>query len=155
MATVMGTPNILLGKSHSGNLSAREAVENGMASVLCSDYYPTAMLQSAFVLHHDFKLPLEQAFAMLTVNPAHAVGVDDLIGSVEEGKKADLLVIREVEEGGHRYPVITATLVDGRVVSRMWYPALPSLSARFATDAATIAETANNAPALAVDGEVR
>jgi len=155
MATVMGTPNILLGKSHSGNLSAREAVENGMASVLCSDYYPTAMLQSAFVLHHDFKLPLAQAFAMLTVNPAHAVGVDDLIGSVEEGKKADLLVIREVEEGGHRYPVITATLVDGRVVSRMWYPALPSLSARFATDAATIAETANNAPALAVDGEVR
>lgn len=155
MATVMGTPNILLGKSHSGNLSAREAVESGMASVLCSDYYPTAMLQSAFVLHHDFKLPLEQAFAMLTVNPARAVGADDLIGSVEEGKKADLLVIREVEEGGRSYPVITATLVDGRVVSRMWYPALPSLSARFATDAATIAETANNAPALVVDGEVR
>ena len=155
MATVMGTPNILLGKSHSGNLSAREAVENGMASVLCSDYYPTAMLQSAFVLHHDFRLPLEQAFAMLTVNPARAVGADDLIGSVEEGKKADLLVIREVEEGGRSYPVITATLVDGRVVSRMWYPALPSLSARFATDAATVAETANNAPVLVVDGEVR
>ena len=59
MSTVMGTPNILLGKSHSGNLSAREAVSNGVASVLCSDYYPTAMLQSAFALHHDFKLPLE------------------------------------------------------------------------------------------------
>lgn len=155
MTTIMGTPNILLGKSHSGNLSARDAVKNGVASALCSDYYPTAMLQSAFVLHHDFKLPLEQAFAMLTVNPARAVGVDDLIGSVEEGKKADLLVVREVEEGGHSYPVITATLVDGHVVSRTWYPALPSLSARFATDAATIVETADNAPALVADGEVR
>lgn len=147
MSTVMGTPNILLGKSHSGNLSARDAVSNGVASVLCSDYYPTAMLQSAFALHHDFKLPLEEAFAMLTINPARAVHADDQVGSLEEGKKADILVIREVEEGQRTYPVITATLVDGRVVSRMWYPALPSMSARFATDAATIAETADHVPA--------
>ncbi len=141
MSTVMGTPNILLGKSHSGNLSAREAVRAGVASCLCSDYYPTAMLQSAFVLHHDFKLPLEQAFAMLTINPARAVKIDGEIGSLEEGKTADILVVREVEEGQRSYPVITATLVDGRVVSRMWYPALPSMSARFAVDAATRAET--------------
>ena len=146
MYTVMGTPNILLGKSHSGNLSARDAVANGVAGVLCSDYYPTAMLQSAFALHHDFKLPLEQAFAMLTINPARAVGADGQIGSLEEGKKADILVIREVEEGQRTYPVITATLVGGRVVSRMWYPALPSMSARFAQDAATIAETADHVP---------
>lgn len=141
MSTVMGTPNILLGKSHSGNLSARDAVRAGVASCLCSDYYPTAMLQSAFVLHRDFKLPLEQAFAMLTVNPARAVKIDADLGSLEEGKKADILVVREVEEGQRSYPVITATLVDGRVVSRMWYPALPSMSARFAVDAATIRET--------------
>ena len=141
MATVMGTPNILLGKSHSGNLSARDAVRAGVASCLCSDYYPTAMLQSAFVLHREFKLPLEQAFAMLTVMPARAVKIDDEIGSLEEGKKADILVVRKVEEGQWSYPVITATLVDGRVVSRMWYPALPSMSARFAVDAATRAET--------------
>lgn len=141
MYTVMGTPNILLGKSHSGNLSARDAVRAGVASCLCSDYCPTAMLQSAFVLHHDFKLPLERAFAMLTINPARAVGIDGELGSLEEGKKADVLVVREVEEGQRSYPVITATLVDGRVVSRMWYPALPSVSARFAVDAATLAET--------------
>lgn len=143
MSTVMGTPNILLGKSHSGNLSAREAVENGVATVLCSDYYPTAMLQSVFALHREFRLPLEQAFAMLTINPAHAVGIDDQIGSLEEGKKADILVIREVEEGQRSYPIITATLVNGRVVSRMWYPSLPSMSARFATDAATIVEASD------------
>lgn len=60
-------------------------------------------------------------------------------------------MIREVEEGQRTYPVITATLVDGRVVSRMWYPALPSMSACFATDAATIAETADHVPATAAD----
>ena len=152
MYTVMGTPNILLGKSHSGNLSARDAVRAGVARVLCSDYYPTAMLQSVFVLHHDFKLPLEQAFAMLTCNPARAVGADD-IGSLEEGKKADILVIREVGEGQRSYPVICATLVDGHVVSRTWYPALPSSSARFATDAAAIAERSDRAFAYAVPAE--
>lgn len=155
MYTVMGTPNILLGKSHSGNLSAREAVEHGVARCLCSDYYPTAMLQSVFALHHDFRLPLEQAFAMLTVNPARAEGIDDEVGSLEEGKKADILVIREVEEGQRSYPIITATLVDGRVVSRTWYPALPSMSARFATDAATIAECADRyVGVIDADGEV-
>ena len=87
------------------------------------------------------EVPLEQAFAMLTVNPARAVKIDADLGSLEEGKKADILVVREVEEGQRSYPVITATLVDGRVVSRMWYPALPSVSARFAVDAATIRET--------------
>ena len=141
MDTVMGTPNILLGKSHSGNLSASEAVRGGVASCLCSDYYPTAMLQSAFVLHRSFRLPLEEAFAMLTINPAHAVAADDQIGSLEEGKKADILVVREVEEGQRSYPVITMAMVDGRVVSRTWYPSLPSMSARFATDAATVEET--------------
>lgn len=156
MMTVMGTPNILLGKSHSGNLSAREAVSNDVARVLCSDYYPTAMLQSAFALHRNFRLPLEEAFALLTINPARAVGLDGEIGSLKEGKKADILVIREVQEGQRSYPVITAALVDGHVVSRMWYPALPSMSARFATDAATVAEAAADITSLGEsDGEER
>ncbi len=136
MSTVFGTPNILLGKSHAGNLSARQAVQEGVASVLCSDYYPTAMLHSVFRMHHDFGLPLEQAFAMLTINPARAVGIDAELGSLEEGKKADILLIREVEEGERTFPVITCALVDGRAVSRSWYPVLPSASAQLATDAA-------------------
>ena len=134
MSTVLGTPNILLGKSHSGNLSARQAVQAGVASVLCSDYYPTAMLHSAFKMRDDFGLPLEQAFALLTINPARAVGIDRDLGSLEEGKKADILVVREVpQEDGQTFPAITTTLVDGRVVGRSWYPGLPSLSARYAT----------------------
>lgn len=44
--TVFGAPNILLGGSHSGNLSAAEAILNDCADILCSDYYPQAMLHS-------------------------------------------------------------------------------------------------------------
>src|SRR5699024_902460 len=38
--TVLGAPNILLGGSHSGNLSAVDAIRAGAASILVSDYYP-------------------------------------------------------------------------------------------------------------------
>ena len=35
LATVVGAPNILLGGSHTGNLSAAEAVKEGCADILC------------------------------------------------------------------------------------------------------------------------
>lgn len=138
MFTVMGAPNILLGKSHSGNLSAREAVDARVAKVLCSDYYPTALLHSMFALHREHNLSLPEACKLMTYNPAKAARVDHQIGSIECDKKADILIVREVEEQERYFPVITAVLVDGRVVSRSWYPSLPSHSARFATDAQSL-----------------
>ena len=50
MHAVAGAPNVLLGRSHSGNLSAREAVAAGAVDVLCSDYYPAALLDAVFAL---------------------------------------------------------------------------------------------------------
>ena len=88
--TVLGAPNILLGGSHSGNLSAVDAIRAGAASILVSDYYPQALLQAVFRLHRDGELPLWEATALVTKNPAEAVGMDGEIGTIEEGKKADL-----------------------------------------------------------------
>ena len=42
--TVLGAPNILLGGSHSGNLSALQAIREKAADVLVSDYYPQSLL---------------------------------------------------------------------------------------------------------------
>ena len=42
---------------------------------------------------HNMGLPLESIIAMATINPARCVGVDDRIGSIEAGKKADILVL--------------------------------------------------------------
>ena len=50
MHTIAGAPNVMLGHSHSGNLSAREAVQAGAIDVLCSDYYPAALLDAVFTL---------------------------------------------------------------------------------------------------------
>ncbi|MCL6459337.1 MAG: alpha-D-ribose 1-methylphosphonate 5-triphosphate diphosphatase, partial [Gorillibacterium sp.] len=48
MYTLAGAPNILLGGSHNGNLSAEEAIREEAIDILCSDYYPAAMLHAVF-----------------------------------------------------------------------------------------------------------
>ena len=55
----------------------------------------------------------EQALALVTINPARQLQIDDRVGSIEVGKDADLVVYE-----GHplsSYAVVQTTLVDGRV----------------------------------------
>jgi phosphonate metabolism protein PhnM len=118
MHTVAGAPNILLGGSHSGNLSAAEAIIDGSVDVLCSDYYPAALLHAVFTMHRKHGLPLHDMVNLATRNAALAVGMDAELGSVEAGKKADLLVVDELEDG---FPVVTAAFVDGRSILRTSY----------------------------------
>lgn len=115
--TVVGAPNILLGGSHSGNMNAAEAIETGLADVLCSDYYPAAMLHAVFVMHENYNIPLWEMVKKVSLNPARAVRLDADYGSLEAGKKADVLIV-EVLDG---YPVITHSLVDGVLSSRVEY----------------------------------
>ena len=116
-ATVVGAPNILLGGSHSGNMSAAEAIQAGCADILCSDYYPPAILHSIFAMHLKYGVPLPEMVKKATLNPAVAMGLGQDYGSIEPGKKADLLVIGILDG----YPVITHVLVDGRTTSRVEY----------------------------------
>ena len=110
--TVLGAPNILLGGSHSGNLSAVDAIRAGAASILVSDYYPQALLQAVFRLHRDGELPLWEATALVTKNPAEAVGMNGEIGTIEEGKKADLLIVSDE----HAFPAVEKVFVDGSCI---------------------------------------
>jgi alpha-D-ribose 1-methylphosphonate 5-triphosphate diphosphatase len=113
---VMGAPNIMLGRSHSGNLSAQDAVKAGVVDILCSDYYPPAMLRAVFLLHKQ-GLGLVEAVNMVSLNPAKALNIDSRTGSLEVGKEADLLIVKEHEQ----FPVIEKVLVRGQVVCQMDY----------------------------------
>ncbi len=118
MYTMAGAPNVLLGGSHSGNLSAAEAIMSNTIDILCSDYYPSAMLHAVFILHEKYGMDLSKMFNLVTINPARAVKMDNLIGSIEENKKADILIIEKIDD---EFPVITSVFVDGNLLSRTNY----------------------------------
>ena len=108
--TVAGAPNVLLGGSHSGNLSAAEAILDGAVDVLCSDYYPAALLHAVFFMHRNHGLPLPDMVRLVTRNPAEAVLMGQEYGSLEVGKKADVLVVQQIDDG---FPAVTDGVVDG------------------------------------------
>lgn len=108
MQIVMGAPNVVLGRSHSGNVSAIDLAEAGLLDLLTSDYVPASLLHAPFILA-ERGMPLNQAIAKVTANPADAIGLSDR-GRLAAGLRADLLRVRLV--GGQ--PVIRGTWVAGR-----------------------------------------
>lgn len=116
MAVCVGAPNIVRGGSTGGNLKAADAIEAGVAHILCSDYYPAALLHAVFQLSRG-PLGLARAVAMATLAPARAVGIARDLGSIEAGKQADLILVRI----WHGLPVVVAAMVAGRWVYRAGY----------------------------------
>lgn len=96
LAILMGAPNVVRGRSHSGNISATDLLRAGLLDILSSDYVPFALLQAAFVLPQRIEgLSLSQALATVTRNPAQAAALDDR-GEIASGKRADLVRIKLV-----------------------------------------------------------
>lgn len=117
MQVVVGATNVLMGRSHSNNLSALEAIQNGCADILVSDYFPAAILHAVFQLHERGVLTLPDAVNMATYNPAKAVGLSGRLGSIEPGKYADLLLVSK--KGA--VPVILSVFINGEEVTKIHY----------------------------------
>lgn len=126
LATIAGAPNVLLGGSHSGNLCAASAIKAGVIDILCSDYYPAALLHAVYRLHEEHGLDLCEVVKLVSLNPARAVCMDGEFGSIETGKRADLLIVDKLEDG---MPVITHALVDGVPVFSTEYRSRSAASA--------------------------
>lgn len=112
-AVLMGAPNIVRGKSHSGNISASDLVAAGLLDILSSDYVPFALLQAIFVLPQRLKeISLPQALLLVTKNPAEAAGLVDR-GEIAIGKRGDLVRV----SGETRVPAVRAVWKEGIRVS--------------------------------------
>lgn len=113
MQVLMGAPNIVRGGSHSGNVGAWELASHGMLDILSSDYYPGSLLDAAFRLAADERnaLSLPQSIALVTCNPARALGLEDR-GVITEGCRADLVLAHTQ----HGHPHIRHVWSKGRQV---------------------------------------
>jgi alpha-D-ribose 1-methylphosphonate 5-triphosphate diphosphatase len=91
---LMGSPNLIRGRSHSGNVAATTLAARNQLDILSSDYIPASLLQAAFRLAaDDFGWSLPRALATVTSAPAAAGGLTDR-GRLEEGLRADLCASR-------------------------------------------------------------
>jgi len=113
MSVLMGAPNIVRGKSHSGNIAARDLAERGVLDVLSSDYVPLSLLHAPFVLADELdSISLPQALAMVTSTPARTVGLSDR-GRIDTGLRADLVRVRR--HAG--VPIVRSVWREGRRVA--------------------------------------
>lgn len=95
MATLFGAPNILRGKSQSGNMRALDAVLEGVVDCLCGDYSAAALLPSVMKLPELAGMGLADAVRLVTHNPARAAGLSDR-GEIAVGKRADLMAVKHL-----------------------------------------------------------
>ncbi|MGH1392879.1 MAG: phosphonate metabolism protein PhnM [Trichormus sp.] len=95
LQVLMGAPNLVLGGSHSGNVSAMELVLQNLVDVISSDYVPQSLLQSIFIIAEKTGKPIYQAMQLFTSNPAKAINVFSDRGSLEIGKRADFITVHD------------------------------------------------------------
>ena len=104
---------------------ARALVDAGAVIALASDANPGGGLSPALpfamtVGCFAMGLSLEEALAAVTLNAAFSLGLHDQVGSVEVGKRADLVILRStrlldlVRVG---VPAVKTVIKDGRIVA--------------------------------------
>lgn len=113
LGVLMGAPNVVRGKSHSGNISARDLAREGVLDILSSDYVPFSLIHAPFTLADEMEaVSLPSAIAMVTANPARQVGLEDR-GRIAMGLRADLVRLRRNDE----VPVVRTVWREGRRVA--------------------------------------
>jgi alpha-D-ribose 1-methylphosphonate 5-triphosphate diphosphatase len=112
MTIVVGAPNIVRGGSSSGNLSAGELFERGLADVICADYHAPSLLPAAFRLVDDAIIDLPTAIRALAYNAARGLALENT-GAVRTGYAADLILVSRI---GRRVPEVERVFRGGRQV---------------------------------------
>lgn len=110
IAVMMGAPNLIRGGSHSGNVAAQELAEKDLLDIVSSDYVPSALMTSAFLLSQLWD-DLPRAIATVTKTPAHSVGLTDR-GRIAEGLHGDIVRIHMLNDT----PVLRGVWSHGRQV---------------------------------------
>jgi len=121
MQVIMGAPNAFRGQSTSNNLSAMDAIQAGLVDILATDYYPAAMIHTAFKLAYDGIVPLHESIKLVSTNAADAMGLNDR-GRIEIGYSADLVIVQENDV----FPRVRGTIRRG--VPIHWDSHVASLS---------------------------
>ena len=106
--------------------NAKGYIEAGLPVALASDYNPGSSPSGnmRFVMALGcirMRLTPEQSFNACTINTAYAMGVSDQLGSITVGKKANLIITRQVPSlafipYSHQTPIIDKVILNGKII---------------------------------------
>ncbi|CUH45635.1 alpha-D-ribose 1-methylphosphonate 5-triphosphate diphosphatase [Ruegeria atlantica] len=105
---ILGSPNVVRGGSHKGNVSALDLITMGLCDALASDYHYPSPRRAALMLAKSGLLDLAMAWALVSSGPARVLGLQDR-GTLAPGQRADMVIL---DARSHR---VAATLAGGRV----------------------------------------
>ena len=103
---------------------ARKMIEMGLPVALATDFNPNCANESMFftisLACYKMKMHPREAISAATINAAHALGRSETLGSIEQGKRADILILDcpNPEYLSWRFGVnlIHTVVVNGQVV---------------------------------------
>jgi imidazolonepropionase len=116
-----GTPFVLRSQVYP---DARKMIDMGLPVALATDMNPNCMVDSMpFVMTLaclQMGMTPAEALTASTVNGAHALGVEDRVGSIQVGKRADLVVLDAPGYSHIAYTlnrdIVRAVVKDGHVI---------------------------------------
>ena len=104
---VMGSPNLVRGGSHKGNVSAVDIVTMGYCDAIASDYHYPSLRRAVLFLVEAGVMDLKAAWGLVSEGPARVLGLTDR-GSLRPGLRADLVVLDDASR-------VAGTIAGGRV----------------------------------------
>ena len=101
VATVLPGASYFVGGHHYP--PARKMIENGLKVAIATDYNPGTnpclnLLLTGNIAATQMNMTLSEVWKGITINAAASLGIDSLCGSIEIGKKADLVVFDAPDE---------------------------------------------------------
>lgn len=105
---ILGSPNVVRGGSHKGNVSALDLITMGYCDALASDYHYPSPRRAALMVAKSGLVDLAGAWALVSSGPARVLGLQDR-GTLAPGQRADLVIL---DAETHR---VAVTLAGGRV----------------------------------------
>lgn len=105
---ILGAPNVLRGRSHSGGVSALDLLRDGLCDALASDYHTPSLAAAAWKLVDTGRMDLPQAWHLISRGPARLLRLHDR-GEIGFGRRADLVVVNAATRA------VEATIAGGRL----------------------------------------
>lgn len=122
-------PTILPGAAFFLNLQlppARKIIDNGLPLAFASDYNPGSspsgnmklMMSMACI---QYKLTPEEAINAVTLNTAYAMGLQNEAGTITPGKRANLIITKEINSYGFLPYAFGSDLIDAVIINgKVW-----------------------------------